>query len=487
MSNPLRAALIRALGDPAALSATTGRKLRPYQAECARAIARSVLRGEGKTFTVMLARQMGKNETSAQLEAYLLTRFSRCGGTIVKAAPSFKPQLITSMLRLKETLSSSALTRFSWRSRFGYMTELGRAGITFLSADPGASVVGATASLLLEIDEAQDVEPDIYDRCFRPMASSTAATTVLYGTAWSEDSVLQRQIERNRAIERHTGEQLNFRFDWTALAAINPAYRRYVETEIERLGENHPTIQTQYLLRCLSDAGRLFSAEQRAKLQGTHFRERQPEPGATYVAGVDLAGEDEEAEDAAARRLAPRRDSTVVTIARAGRDANGNVTATVVDHVWWTGRDAARQFEDLVRLCEGWNFARICVDASGIGAVTASFLSKRFPGRVEQFVFSAPSKSRLAFDMLALINTDRLSIYGDEASEELRQLRKEVAVCRYWLRANEVVAWGVPPAEGHDDFIASLALCCRASLGGAVTAESGLVRAVPPADHRDRW
>ena len=194
-----------ALADPAGFSSTTGRLLRPYQAEAARAITRSVLRSEGKTFTVMFARQMGKNETSAQLEAYLLRLYAHSGGSLVKAAPSFKPQLVTSMLRLQSALSLSPLTRSRWRPRFGYILECGRASVTFLSADPAASVVGATASLLLEIDEAQDVDPQTYDRSFRPMASSTNATTVLYGTAWSEDSLLQRQIEHNRTVEERTG------------------------------------------------------------------------------------------------------------------------------------------------------------------------------------------------------------------------------------------------------------------------------------------
>src|SRR5437868_4803079 len=85
-------------------SQSTGRRLRPYQLEAARAIVRSVVHGEGHTFTLMFARQTGKNETSAQIEAYLLALFTAGGGSIVKAAPSFKPQLITSILRLKNTL-----------------------------------------------------------------------------------------------------------------------------------------------------------------------------------------------------------------------------------------------------------------------------------------------------------------------------------------------------------------------------------------------
>ena len=53
------------------------RPLRPYQLEPARAIVDSVLRRKGLTFTVLMARQAGKNELSAQLEAHSVS--SRVG------------------------------------------------------------------------------------------------------------------------------------------------------------------------------------------------------------------------------------------------------------------------------------------------------------------------------------------------------------------------------------------------------------------------
>src|SRR5690349_2439917 len=82
-------------------TALTGRALRPYQLLAARAILESILAREGRTFTVMMGRQMGKNELSAYLEAYLLYTHRVAGGTIVKAAPTFKPQLINSKMRLE--------------------------------------------------------------------------------------------------------------------------------------------------------------------------------------------------------------------------------------------------------------------------------------------------------------------------------------------------------------------------------------------------
>src|SRR6266542_6475504 len=54
-----------------------GRPLRWYQAEVAEAIERSVVEGLGLTITVQMARQAGKTELSAQIEAWVLDRIRR--------------------------------------------------------------------------------------------------------------------------------------------------------------------------------------------------------------------------------------------------------------------------------------------------------------------------------------------------------------------------------------------------------------------------
>ncbi|MGQ9554419.1 MAG: hypothetical protein ACUVWR_09930, partial [Anaerolineae bacterium] len=95
----------RVLAEPELFSrCIIGRELRPYQLEAMRAILDSVWHKRGLTFTVMLARQMGKNELSAHLECYLLNLFRRRGGIIIKAAPTFRPQAIISRLRLRQVL-----------------------------------------------------------------------------------------------------------------------------------------------------------------------------------------------------------------------------------------------------------------------------------------------------------------------------------------------------------------------------------------------
>src|SRR5579883_1812773 len=92
-----------------------GRPLYPYQAEIASAILDSIRGGHGRIFTVMMARQSGKNQLSAVLEAYLLATQSE--GTIIKAAPTFNPQIINSRERLRMLLNSCKLQERVWSNR----------------------------------------------------------------------------------------------------------------------------------------------------------------------------------------------------------------------------------------------------------------------------------------------------------------------------------------------------------------------------------
>src|SRR6187200_2337547 len=121
----VRAGLRRVLGDVEVFSRAMlpGFALRPYQLGPARAIVESVERGLGRQFVVVFSRQAGKDELLAQVLAFLLTRYQRRGGSIVLAAPSFKPQAALSRDRLLERLHNP-LTAGSFRVRDGYAVTL---------------------------------------------------------------------------------------------------------------------------------------------------------------------------------------------------------------------------------------------------------------------------------------------------------------------------------------------------------------------------
>jgi hypothetical protein len=451
------------------------RPLYPYQSEIAEAILASIREGRGDIFSVMLARQMGKNQLSAVLEAYLLASMPE--GNIVKAAPTFSPQISNSRLRLLSLLQTSPLAERLWSSG-GYIIGLAPRPdpalvrrhigprILFYSAAPASNVVGATASLLLEIDEAQDVSPEKFDRDFRPMAATTNATTVLYGTAWSEETLLARQRACNLEQEAQTGRRTHFEYDWRTLAAINPAYRRFVEQEIARLGDDHPAIQTQYWLRPISGAGHLLTPLQRTLLQGWHAWQDEPQEEQRYVAALDVGGEERSEQTLllsqrpawAGRR---RRDSSVLTIGALSNNELGLPALQVVQQQWWTGKPYLEQYAAVLALAQSWRLQALVVDATGLGAGLASLLAARLGSeRVTAFTFTRPGKSRLVYQFLSAINSGRLKLYAQAsapaaiAAECWRQLR----LARYRLVGPELLDMYVDPGEGHDDFLISLAL-----------------------------
>ncbi|HEV2583278.1 MAG TPA: hypothetical protein VGT44_20630 [Ktedonobacteraceae bacterium] len=471
-----------------------GRPLYPYQCEIAEAILDSIEGGHGRIFSVMMARQSGKNQLSAVLEAYLLATMPQ--GTIIKAAPTFTPQIVTSRLRLLSLLDTP-LTRDRVWSSDGYMLGLApradpallrnHAGprIMFYSASPESNVVGATADLLLEIDEAQDVSPDKFDRDFRPMASTTNSTTILYGTAWSDTTLLARQRAINLEHEQRSGLRLHFEHDWRTLAAINPAYRAFVEQEIARLGETHPAIQTQYLLRPITGAGMFLNSLQLTMLQGSHAWEDEPRAGGWYIAGMDVAGEARPAAQMSgeARQSShygrSKRDSSVLTIGRVHFNEFNLPCIEVTHQQWWTGRSHLDQYAATLALVERWNIRALVIDATGLGAGLASMLASKLGAeRVMPFTFTRPAKSRLAYQLLSLLNSGRLKLYeAREAPASIydecwRQLR----LARYRLPASETLDFYVDPVDGHDDFLASLALLTEAVQALPAPPASTLIR-----------
>ena len=399
--------------------------LRPYQVEVGRAILKSVLERRGLTFTVEMARQGGKNELSAQLELLLLTLFMAQGGNLIKAAPTFVPQLLHSILRLKDRLNDAGYTGL-WSPETGNTIRVGRARQLFLSAEPSARVVGATAHILLELDEAQEVDKEKFYKEFRPMGASANATTVLYGTPWDGGSLLEEQKQQNLELERKDGVQRHFQFDWQEVARHNPLYHAYVEGERQRLGEDHPLFRSQYLLLPVYGGGGFLNGSQQAQLQGDHPRQHAPTPGKTYVAAIDLAG-GIVGDDRVPLDGNPHRDSTVVTVGELDFDAGDHLTGDpqvrVVEHAWWTGVSPASLYPQLVDLLQRvWHCRRVVVDATGLGQGPASFLERSLGrGMVEPFIFSAQSKSRLGFDLLAAINGGRLKLYAPDGSREYQE------------------------------------------------------------------
>src|SRR3972149_3258463 len=169
------------------------------------------------------------------------------------------------------------------RHRSGYIVEVGEARAMFFSAEPRASTVGATADLLLEGDEAQDIKASKGDKDFEPMKASTNATSVLWGTAWTTNTLLYQAKQAALRQQAKDGVRRYFEYPADVVAQYVPAYAAPVADRRERLGARHPLIVTQYDLKEIDHEGGLFPDARQALMRGTHERRRAPEPGKQYA------------------------------------------------------------------------------------------------------------------------------------------------------------------------------------------------------------
>ena len=473
------------------------RPLRAYQLEPARAIVDSVLFHRGLTFAVMFPRQAGKNETQAQVECYLLNLYQLSpGAQIVKASPTYKPQTINSLMRL-ETMLANAWNTDYWSKEQDYIIRLGSARALFFSAQPSANVVGATASLLLECDEAQDVDAAKWQKDFAPMAASTNATRVFWGTAWTSQTLLATVIQQLRKLEQEDGVKRVFIVTPDRVAAEVPAYGQFVAGEVQRLGRDNPLIKTQFFLEAIDAPGGLFTLARRAAMRGAHPAQDFPQPGRLYAFLVDVGGADEEAQSgqlplphcaARERGQGGGRDSTTLTIVDVDLSTLANPiqhapTYRAVFRLLWTNTAQPELYGQLTALANTWRAAYIVIDATGLGQGLATFLARTFRDRVIPFVFTGASKSKLGWDFLAIVDAGRWQDHAPtslprSAARERGQgggqgdlqalFFQQLMYCQYEVLPGpgKLLRWAVPnstrdPASGdyiHDDLVMSAAL-----------------------------
>ena len=270
------------LEDPLRFAqAASGISLRAYQVEVALAILDSVRRGLGLSFVVMFPRQSGKNELQAQLEAYLLLLLSQTDVEMVKVSPTWKPQAQNAMRGLERTLSANLLTSDLWKKESGYIYRVGWARIFFFSGNPETNIVGATASTLLDVDEAQEVLPEKFDKDIAqwlPRLMPPESFSVQPGSAtpfWRVSCV--------RPAFVLTAENVG---------AVLPSYRAFVDDQVARLGRSHPMVCTQFFSEEIEAGGGLFLPERRRLMRGDHPPQDAPLVGEAYAFLIDVGGED---------------------------------------------------------------------------------------------------------------------------------------------------------------------------------------------------
>ncbi|MGA2488640.1 MAG: hypothetical protein ABSF99_00425 [Anaerolineales bacterium] len=450
--------------------------LRPYQEIGIQAVVNSVRKKRGMSFVWIFPRQSGKDEALAILVQYMLALFKNEGGEMVFFNPTFKPQTETSMRRLETRLNSNILTLGKWKRRSGYIYQVNNAYCTYLSADPTAHVVSATANRLLVINEAQDVGLLKYDKDIDPMAASTNATKLFSGTRWTGSTLLEREYQLALKAEKQDRLRRVFFFTADDVRAAAPEYGKHVDGAIARLGRQHPLVKTQYFCETIEAQAGMFPPGRQALMRGSHSSLESPVPGRIYAFLIDVAGQDESrstgavgADGVSPFLLNPGRDSTnlkIVEVDMSTVSLIGKPSYLTMFRKEWTGASHVTVFGALRGLVQTWKPMRIVIDATGVGEGLWSLLDNAFgPDVVIPVKFSARLKSELGYGFIGIIESGRYREYHpfpDELRIQLDKCRSEIV-----QGPSRLMRWGVPDgtrdeASGalvHDDDLITGAMC----------------------------
>lgn len=470
--------------------------LRGYQTGPADVVIDSCLHQRGLEFLWIFPRQSGKDEAVAQLVTFLLTLFQRVEAGIVHVYPTGQ-QTATGVQRLERRLDNLWTEGRWWQKSKPVRRGLGKAQCAFFSGHPSAKAEGATANLLLIINEAQDQDEAVIERRFTPMRASTNATALFVGTVRTTSDYLWRVKQRLEKLETADGIKRVFVVTPDEVGQENPLYAAFVEGQVRAKGRNHPSVRTELFNEPVDTAAGLFPERRRALMRGRHARQRVPGEGEIYLALVDVGGQDEGATSAFADLVNPKRDYTVCTMVRVvkqdtfGENGTGRVGPCyeVVDVAAWQGtrhfQDAPGQpslFNSLMAYLRLWEPFGVICDATGVGQGIADALTTGYRRAVFHFDFSGGRKARLGNDFLAVIETGRFRYFHDPEEFEYGSdewfFFLQCEHCGYELAPGTPIErglrWGVSenakvqiPGSGemllvHDDRLLSAALVAEA-------------------------
>ncbi len=442
---------------------------RDYQLQISEKILDSVLSKRGDTICTLVSRQGGKNHTVIDSIIFLATQ---CPGIKIGLyAPTYDQALISSR-RLRSKLTKlgiriEAITtenntkviqfKFINGSEGPYAWRGEGSLIGIYSHAPQTSKEGQTWDLII-IDEAQDLDKEVFQVEIEPMGASTNATYVFIGTPWSEDSLFFEKIQ----FAKRNGTYLEF--PWEAVAACLPDYSKFIAKKKEELGENSVAFLTQYCLQWLKGLGMFFNYDSFLESNVNESRTWQISPtlGKEYAFGLDIAGDD--------KNNTGQTDYTVFTVVEVDRSKcrtkDDKPETTLVFYKRWHGEDWDKQYNEICALINRWRPSAGVGDNTGAGSYLMSRLEKKYKN-IERFDFSERSKSDLGHYVDAEVKAGRAKIAKCRSnSRTLDNWQAFLLECRYLKRENKpkkVISYYVSADRGNDDIMMSWFMAQKAA------------------------
>jgi hypothetical protein len=451
----------------------SGHALRPYQTPLARRIFESIIIGDGNTITALMARQVGKTETIANVIAtcmLMLPRLSRVfsslhkfrEGVMVGAFAPVEEQADTLFGRIVGCLSSDRAAAMMMDPEIderltgrGKEVRLKRCGslVRRTTCHPRASIEGRTYHVIL-VDESQFADDRVINKSVAPMGAANRATMVFTGTPTVRKNVFYKNIQINK---RAKGKRNHFQVDWKEAGRYNENYRKFVQDEMRRLGEDSNEFKLSYRCMWLLDQGMFTSSAKLDALGDTSMQKCVEAYNLTpVVVGIDCGR---------------KQDRTIVTVVYVdwdNPDPFGMYHHRILNWLDLEGVDWEEQYFRIREFLANYNVWKIAIDAGGLGDVVADRLTRLIPYSEIVTMQSSPAEqSRRWKHLMQLIDREQISWPAGAKVQTLKRwkrFRQEMEELELEYKGPLMMAQAPKEVNAHDDYPDSLALACVLSL-----------------------
>ncbi len=460
-------------------------KFHPYQTPIAYSIIESIIIGDGAEKTLIATRQSGKSEVVSNVIAGLMVILPKladiypmwCGkfkkGFLVGVFAPTEEQADTVFGRVVSKLTSDHAMDFlldpdiddkptagGARGK-GKLIMLKNCGslCRMQTCNPKAKIESKTYHFTF-IDEAQEADEHMIMKSIRPMMASTNGTMVLGGTAQRYKSYFYNAIQRNKRsdVNSRTGRQNHHEYDWRIAAKANDNYRKFIEGEKIRIGEDSDEFQMSYCNRWMLEKGMFVSTERLESMYDQQMPLIHEWWKTPVVVGIDVARSN---------------DSTVVTpvwVDWDRPDGFGFYEHRVLNWYEINNVEWEQQYFDIISFLSNYNVMRVGVDAQGVGGAVAERLGILLGNRgIEVVSVSSDVKAQSErwTHLTQLIQRQQLFVPGHSKARRTTRWKKfnqQMGDLERIDRGPHMLAAAPDERGAFDDYADSLAIACQMSV-----------------------
>ena len=455
-----------------------GHDFRPYQRAMSYRIIESLLLGDAEEITGLLARQSGKSEVVATTLAGCMVLFPVLAKTyplLERFRDGLWVGLFAPVDEQADLVFSRIVTRLTSDRALAILSDPeidekvdGKSKVVRLTngsycrrqtANPRAKIEGSTYHVVI-IDEAQDSDEGVVRKSIHPMLAATGGTMVKIGTPGYHKGDFYKAINLNK--RRARGKRLNhFEYDDRIVSKYNPYYKKFVEKEKMRLGEDSEEFQMSYRLKWMLERGMLITEDDLDYLADPSMQLVRGWHRSPVVVGIDPA------------RV---KDSTVVTVCwvdwdfpdPAGYREHRILNWLEIHNTAWE-----EQYFEIMDFLDPYDIAFCGVDAQGMGSAVADRMQRLLGSRCEVTAFNSDAKTQSdRWKHLIQLIQRRLLVYPGHSKARRtrvwRRFRQQMADVEKVMKGQFLLVEAPNEREARDDYVDSLALACATTLTDAV-------------------